>query len=342
MYMQSSQDAPQLSFVIPVFNEGETVRTLFDKIADTVAKNELGKYEIIFVDDGSTDDSWKVVSDLAKAHKQVIGLRLRRNFGKAAALSAGFEHAHGKVVFTLDADLQDDPEEVPHFLKKLEEGYDVVSGWKKERHDPIEKRMPSKLFNTVACRVGGVKLHDMNCGFKAYRQEVLPHLNLYGELHRFVPVLANAEGFRVAEIVVRHHPREHGKSKYGWKRYIKGMLDLLTVTVTTRFLDRPGHLFGGLGVTSFGIGFLILFYISCMKLIADIPIGGRPLFFLGILLMLLGSQLISIGLIGELIIRFHRRPSAGRIMERTANVNPPKPVHRQQNYWPTEPPSVGA
>ncbi len=340
--MDSERDALQLSFVIPVLNEEATVRPLYEKIAETIKQGELGKFEVIFVDDGSTDGSWQATRELTQTHQEVIGLRLRRNFGKAVALSTGFEHARGKVVFTLDADLQDDPEEIPHFLEKLKEGYDVVSGWKKDRKDPAEKRLPSLLFNAVACRAGGVKLHDMNCGFKAYRHEVLPHLNLYGELHRFVPVLAHAEGFRVAEIAVKHHPREHGKSKYGWKRYIKGMLDLLTVTATTRFLDRPGHLFGGLGFGALGSGFLILFYISCMKLIANVPIGSRPLFFLGILLMLMGMQLVSIGLIGELIIRFQRRSSTGRVMERTTNVAPPKPVQRQQNYWPTEPPSVGS
>ncbi|QYY37076.1 glycosyltransferase family 2 protein [Ruficoccus sp. ZRK36] len=312
-------DAPTLplSFIIPVLNEGETIETLFNKITAVIQEEQLGGFEVIFVDDGSTDTSWQRIDELAEAHEEVRGLRFRRNFGKAAALAAGFQEARGKIVFTLDADLQDDPEEIPHFLKKLDEGYDLVSGWKKDRQDPLEKRLPSKLYNAVACRAGGVKLHDMNCGFKAYRREVLPHLNLYGELHRYVPVLAHAEGFSVTEIPVKHHPREHGVSKYGWKRYIKGMLDLLTVLATTRFLDRPGHLFGGLGLASSSLGFLILFYISCMKLIAGVAIAGRPLFFLGILLMLLGMQLISLGVIGELIIRFQRHDGSAKIIERT-------------------------
>ncbi|MBC2595124.1 glycosyltransferase family 2 protein [Ruficoccus amylovorans] len=314
--MEAAQPTPSLSFIIPVLNEGETLNTLFVKITATVQEHGLGSFEIIFVDDGSTDNSWQAICELATAHPDVRGLRFRRNFGKAAALAAGFSEARGRIVFTLDADLQDDPEEIPHFLEKLDEGYDLVSGWKKDRQDPLEKRLPSKLFNAVACRAGGVQLHDMNCGFKAYRREVLPHLNLYGELHRYVPVLAHAEGFRVAEIPVRHHPREHGVSKYGWKRYIKGMLDLLTVLATTRFLDRPGHLFGGLGLISAAGGFLILFYISCMKLIAGMPIAGRPLFFLGILLMLLGSQLISMGVIGELVIRFQSHDHRGKVIER--------------------------
>lgn len=312
----AAEPTPRLSFVIPVLNEGETLDPLYAKIAATIQEHQLGPFEVIFVDDGSTDDSWSRVTTLAAAHAPVRGLRFRRNFGKAAALAAGFAEARGEVVFTLDADLQDDPEEIPRFLEKLDEGYDLVSGWKKDRHDPLEKRLPSKLFNAVACRAGGVQLHDMNCGFKAYRGEVPPTLNLYGELHRYMPVLAHAEGFRVTEIPVRHHPREHGVSKYGWKRYFKGLLDLLTVLATTRFLDRPGHLFGGLGLGASAFGFLILFYISCMKLIAGVPIGGRPLFFLGILLMLLGGQLISLGVIAELIIRFQRHDNRSKIVER--------------------------
>ncbi len=312
----AAEPTPRLSFVIPVLNEGETLSTLNEKIAAVVQARELGSFEVIFVDDGSTDPSWQRICDLSTEHGHVRGLRFRRNFGKAAALAAGFAEARGEIVFTLDADLQDDPEEIPRFLEKMDEGYDLVSGWKKDRQDPLEKRLPSKLFNAVACRAGRVRLHDMNCGFKAYRREVLPHLNLYGELHRYVPVLAHAEGFSVTEIPVVHHPREHGVSKYGWKRYIKGMLDLLTVLATTRYLDRPGHLFGGLGLVSSAVGFLILFYISCMKLIAGMPIGGRPLFFLGILLLLLGSQLISLGVIGELLIRFQRHDSSAKIIER--------------------------
>lgn len=311
-----------LTFVIPVLNESESLKTLFAKISESVLSNKLGSYEVIFIDDGSTDDSWQLIKQLCDKHPEAQGLRFRRNFGKAAALAAGFDNARGEIIFTMDADLQDDPVEIPRFLQKLNEGYDLVSGWKKDRKDPLEKRLPSKLFNAVACRAGDVKLHDMNCGFKAYRRVVAGQLHLYGELHRFVPALANAEGFRVTEIPVIHHPREHGKSKYGWKRYIKGVLDLLTVTATTRFLDRPGHLFGGIGLVSSTVGFLVLFYISCMKLIAGVPIAGRPLFFFGILVMLLGSQLISLGIIGELVIRLQRRDNSSRIMERTTRKRP--------------------
>ena len=313
----TAEPTPRLSFVIPVLNEGETLSTLYGKIDSVVQSQKLGSFEVIFVDDGSTDGSWQCIRELAATHSPVRGLRFRRNFGKAAALAAGFADCRGEIVFTLDADLQDDPEEIPRFLKKIDEGYDLVSGWKKDRQDPLEKRLPSKLFNAVACRVGGVHLHDMNCGFKAYRCEVLPSLNLYGELHRYMPVLAHAEGFSVVEIPVVHHPREHGVSKYGWKRYVKGLLDLITVLATTRYLDRPGHLFGSLGLVSTSFGFLILFYISCMKLIAGVAISGRPLFFLGILLMLLGMQLISLGVIGELLIRFQRHDSTHKIIERS-------------------------
>ncbi len=239
----------------------------------------------------------------AAAPDTIVGIKLRRNFGKADALAAGFSRALGDIVITLDGDLQDDPIEVPNFIKKLNEGYDLVSGWKKERKDPLEKRIPSKIFNLVTSFASGIKLHDFNCGFKAYKRKVLPHLRLYGELHRFIPAIAHASGFHVAEIPVLHHPREHGCSKFGCGRYLKCCLDLLTVITTTRFLKRPLHLFGSSGILIGLFSFLILAYLSLGKLFWDIPIHGRPLFFLGILGILFAGQLLSVGVLAELLVR---------------------------------------
>lgn len=293
--------SPQLSFVIPLCNEEATLRPLYEAIQATLNKLQIEAYEIIFIDDGSRDNSWQEIQALKSNHPdQVRALRFRRNHGKAAALSAGFKEAKGEIIFTMDADLQDDPEEIPAFLKKMEAGYDCVSGWKKIRRDPLGKTLPSRFFNWATRIASGVKLHDFNCGFKAYRAEALHNLNLYGELHRYIPVLIDAEGFTITEIPVKHHRRTHGVSKYGWKRLIKGFLDLITVIVLTRFLKRPGHFFGGLGLLSGLSGFLILAGLSIQKLVFGIPIGSRPLFFLGILLLLLGVQLVSTGLIGEL------------------------------------------
>lgn len=305
-------DQYSISFVIPVYNEEATLAELHQRISNTMEKLANSDYTICYVDDGSTDQSWDNIAALCTAdpiHTQ--GLRFRRNFGKAEALQVGFNHATGDIVFTLDADLQDDPSEIPAFLNKLNEGYDLVSGWKKTRHDPISKTFPSKVFNALARFTSGVKLHDFNCGFKAYRKEVTQNIQLFGELHRFVPILAHAEGYRIAEIPVEHHPREHGVSKYGGKRFIKGLLDLLTVTFTTRYLQRPGHLLGGGGLAAGSIGFCLLSWLSFSKLILGNPIGTRPLFFLGILLVLLGVQLISLGLIAEIINR--NSPKTGTV-----------------------------
>ncbi len=293
---------PELSIVIPLCNEAATLTPLFEKIAATVDANKLGDFEVIFVDDGSTDESWATLETLKEAHpEQIKALRFRRNLGKAAALSAGFEVTRGKVVFTMDADLQDEPAEIPHFLEKLEEGYDCISGWKQLRQDPLGKTLPSRFFNAATRAASGVKIHDFNCGFKAYRAEAIHSIELYGELHRYIPVLLAAEGFTTAEIPVEHHRRTHGVSKYGWKRLFKGGLDLITVVVLTRYLKRPGHFFGGFGMLSGLIGFGILAWLTFVKLVLGEGIGHRPLLQLGILLLILGVQLISTGLIGELL-----------------------------------------
>jgi glycosyltransferase involved in cell wall biosynthesis len=289
---------------VPVFNEEATLEKLHNEIAEACRRMTIDAIKICFVDDGSTDKSWQVIESLCAQHPATCcALRFRRNFGKADALQAGFSYLETDIIFTMDADLQDDPGEIGRFIDKLDEGYDMVSGWKKVRHDPIDKTLPSKVFNTLARAASGVQLHDFNCGFKCYRKEVTQNIQLFGELHRFIPILAHAEGFRIAEIPVTHHPREHGVSKYGSKRFIKGLLDLITIVVMTRYLRRPAHIFGGFGLGAGLSGLAILAWLSAEKILFDHAIAARPLFFLGILLMLLGAQLVSVGLIAELIIR---------------------------------------
>ncbi len=292
----------KLSVVVPTKDEENTLEPLYLGIAS--ATEGLGsELEVIFVDDGSRDRSWAVMQQLAAGHPQVHALRLRRNFGKAIALAAGFQEAGGDVVITMDADLQDDPQEIPRFLSKLAEGYDVVSGWKANRQDPPSKTLPSRLFNRVIARVSGIPLHDFNCGFKAYRREAIEDIRLYGELHRYIPVLAHDLGFRIGELPVRHHPRRHGVSKYGWERYARGFLDLLTVLVTTRYLQKPAHLFGGLGLVSGILGGLALTYLAVLWFLKLGPIGTRPLLFAGILLVILSAQMLSLGMLAEIINR---------------------------------------
>ncbi|NEP77775.1 MAG: glycosyltransferase family 2 protein [Okeania sp. SIO3B3] len=293
-----------LSFVIPVYNEEATIKPLFERILDVMNLAEINSYEIIFVDDGSNDLSWIEINELIKKHPQKIkGIRLRRNFGKSSALSAGFKKATGNIIFTLDADLQDDPAEVPKFLEKLESGYDLVSGWRKHRNDPFSKTLPSKLFNGVTSILTGVKLHDFNCGLKAYKKEVLDCIKVYGELHRYIPVLAHSLGFKISEVTVRHHQRKQGKSKYGLERYTRGFLDLLTVLATTHYLHKPGHLFGSLGLLFGAIGMTSLGYLTILWFMEIRPIGTRPLFLFGILCIILSVQLISLGILAELITR---------------------------------------
>lgn len=292
----------ELSFVIPVMNEEKTIETLFNGIHTAVSALKKS-FEVMFIDDGSTDGSWAEITRLTQKHPQLVrGIKFRRNFGKSQALAVGFQKAAGRIVFTMDADLQDDPNEIASFLAKIDEGYDLVSGWKKFRHDPIGKTLPSKVFNFVTARLTGVHLHDMNCGFKAYRREITESIRLYGELHRFTPVLANELGFRVTEVAVQHHPRKHGVSKYGWKRFVRGLLDLLTVLFTTQFLYRPAHLLGGLGLLAGVGGFSTLAYLTYLKLQGQM-IGSRPLLSFGIMVSLLSIQLISLGLLAELINR---------------------------------------
>jgi len=301
-----------LSVVIPVFNEEESLETLHQELGKVAAAHNY-RLDLIFVDDGSSDNSWAVIQRLAAADPQVRGIRFRRNFGKAAALSAGFAEARGELVMTLDADLQDDPAEIPHFLAKLDEGLDVVSGWKKTRYDPWHKVIPSRIFNWMVSRTTGVVLHDHNCGMKCYRREIFDEVVLYGELHRFVPVLAAARGYRVGELVIQHRPRKFGHSKYGVSRFIKGFLDLLTVKFLTGFGQRPQHVLGTVGLLSFFLGGAGMLYLAVYWLVAQcapelqlLPLQQRPAVIYSVGLLLLGAQLMSIGFLAELIIAYHR------------------------------------
>jgi len=294
-----------VSIVIPVYNEQDSLYTLYDNIVTAI--NHINKsYEIIFIDDGSTDDSWQVIEKLSQKDNQVKGIKFRRNFGKAEALSAGFELAKGSLVFTMDADLQDDPAEIPNFITKIEEGFDLVSGWKKTRHDPLEKRLPSKLFNAVTSKLSGLKLHDFNCGFKCYRNEVVKELRVYGERHRFLPVLAHQNGFSVAEIPVQHHARKHGVSKYGFERYIRGLLDVITLTFLGAYKKRPSHFFGGAGLLFMLCGGGIDIYIILLKIFTGTIQKKYPLLVAGVMITIVGVQFITLGLLAELIISSNR------------------------------------
>jgi glycosyltransferase involved in cell wall biosynthesis len=302
-----------ISVVVPVHDEERTIALLYEELQAALEPLDQ-PWETVFVDDGSTDGSFAALTRLHNARDNVRVVRLRRNFGKAAALAAGFANAEGDIVVTIDADLQDDPAEIPRLLAKLDEGFDLVSGWKTHRRDPLSRRVPSKIFNWVTGRVSGLRLHDLNCGLKAYRADVLEGLRLYGELHRFIPVLAYYRGYRIAELPVNHRPREHGRSRYGVERYVRGFLDLLTVSFIGRYRHRPLHLFGGLGLILGFLGFIVLAYLTALKLDGH-AIGQRPLLILGVLLVVVGLQFFSLGLISELITSQHEELSA--IRERT-------------------------
>lgn len=290
-----------ISVVIPLYNEKESLGTLYEELTSTL--DNIGcRYEIIFVNDGSTDGSADILTRLCETDPRVTAIYMRRNFGKAAALTEGFKAASGDIVFTLDADLQDDPKEIPNFLSKLSEGFDMVSGWKFRRLDPISKTLPSKLFNKVASMTTGLKLHDFNCGFKAYKREVIENVKIYGELHRYIPALAFGSGFSVAEIKVNHRSRKFGKSKYGIARFTRGLLDLLTVLFITRYTTKPLHLFGSLGLMLLFAGTVVNIYLAAIW-IGGAAIGRRPLLMLGVLLMILGVQFVSHGLLAEMIAR---------------------------------------
>ncbi|MCX6169749.1 MAG: glycosyltransferase family 2 protein [Ignavibacteriales bacterium] len=291
----------KVSIVVPLLNEEESLRPLYNEIKKSLKTISID-YEILFIDDGSTDKSLNVIKELARFDNKIHYYSFRSNYGKSAALQIAFKHVTGDAVITMDADLQDDPNEIPNLLKKLDQGFDMVSGWKKKRFDPIIKKISSKFFNYITRLFTHVKIHDFNCGLKAYRKEVVQSINVYGELHRYIPVLANWKGFSVTEIIVKHHPRRYGKTKFGISRFFKGFVDLITVIFTTRYIKRPMHLFGFVGFFIALIGFVINLVLayewSFVK--PHAPIANRPIFFLGILLVIVGVQFFAIGLLGEI------------------------------------------
>ena len=296
----NSGDSVDVSVVVPLLNEVDSLQELTDRIHE--ALSEHWTYEVILVDDGSTDGSWEKIAVLSRISPNIRGIRFRRNYGKSPALQQGFRQARGKYIATMDADLQDDPAEVPLMIRLMEEkDLDLVSGWKKVRYDPISKTIPSRFFNYVTSLTTGIRLHDFNCGLKVYRGEVVRHLRLYGELHRYIPYLAKQQGFdRIDEKVVQHHPRKHGVPKFGLSRFIKGFLDLLTLLFLGHYMKRPMHFFGGFGTLFLLIGGGITTYMTIMRLFFEVYLSGRPLFLFGILFLILGVQLFAIGFLGEI------------------------------------------
>lgn len=329
-----------ISIIIPFYNEEKSLPILYHKIIDVL--NRLKKtFEIIFIDDGSTDNSYKHVTALKQHNKDIKLIKLRSNSGKARALDEGFQLANGEIIFTMDADLQDDPEEIPRFLNKIEEGYDLVSGWKKRRFDPLEKRLVSKFFNYITSLVSGIKLHDFNCGFKAYKKDVLDEIKVYGDLHRYIPVLAYWRGFRVGEIPIQHHPRAFGKSKYGWKRYFQGFFDLFTINLLTRFINRPLYLFGIAGILLLLAGLVILLFITFLQVTYGSILGHKPLSYLGVLSILFGSQLVATGLIAQMlnVLKKDVKPYSvrqvipGEQQDKIFDISIIIPTHNALEYW---------
>ena len=287
--------------MIPVYDEEQSLPLLVERILAVARDHALDLRQIILVDDGSRDGSWPMIQRLAADHRPVIGVRLRRNFGKATALNVGIGVATGRIIVTMDADLQDDPVDLPRFVEALAAGCDLVSGWKKVRHDPWSKTLPSRLFNLATAQLSGVRLHDFNSGFKAYRRELFDSVELYGELHRFVPVLASSLGFRIGELVVQHHPRRFGRSKFGLGRFLHGFIDLLTVLAITRYARSPGHLFGGSGTLLMILGLGVLGYLTGLKIVTGADIGTRPLLLFGVMAVIIGLQVLFFGILAELI-----------------------------------------
>jgi len=297
-----------LSIVIPALNERDALPDLLGEIEAAV--KPLGQsWEAIVIDDGSTDGSFDLVEELAAERPWLRGVKLRHNFGKSAALATGFDHARGDVIVTIDGDGQDDPADISKLLKGLEQGADIVSGWKRDRRDPLTRRLASRIFNRMTSLFTGVEMHDMNCGFKAYRGECARSLELYGEMHRFIPALAEQQGWRATEVAVNHRPRSHGRSRFGLERYPRGALDLLTVVFIGRYENRPLHLFGGIGLALTAIGAVICAYLTVLWLGGE-GIGDRPLLFLGVLLIVVGIQLFTLGLLGQMLV-LGRREQAG-------------------------------
>lgn len=300
MFKKEEDPSLDCSIILPLYNEEESIYELHEHLHNVLQSTGL-TYEIIYIDDGSTDRSAELVEALYQKHGDIKFIQFRRNYGKSAALSAGFKAARGQFVITMDADLQDDPAEIPVLIAKLEEGYDLVSGWKKVRRDPLSKRLASRIYNFFTSVFSGIRLHDFNCGLKAYRHQVIKSIDVYGEMHRYLPVMAFRDGFRVTEIPVRHHPRKYGKSKYGAARFLRGAFDLITITFLTRYKKRPLHLFGLIGALSVVIGCVVLIILTIQRIFYQLYLSNRPILFLGVLMVIVGIQFISIGLLGEMI-----------------------------------------
>lgn len=309
----STEPTPELSVVIPLLNEQESLAVLASRIDAAIGSRP---YEILFVDDGSTDGSWDVIASLAAADPRIKGIRFRRNYGKSLALQKGFERARGKYIATMDADLQDDPNELSAMFAMLDSGYDLVSGWKQVRHDPISKTIPSKFFNGVTSRLSGIELHDFNCGLKVYKREVIESIDLYGEMHRYIPLLAKWQGFsKIGEKVVTHHARKYGKTKFGLSRFMNGFLDLITLMFIHTYMSKPMHFFGTLGFVSLSTGGAIVTYLAFMRVFYDVYLSNRPLLLFGILLLVMGVQLFSIGFVGEMLNNSEKRGRKVNIRE---------------------------
>jgi glycosyltransferase involved in cell wall biosynthesis len=308
-----------ISVVIPAYNEEQNIPILYQKLTQVLVGKD---YEIIFVDDGSEDGTFEVLEKIADTDKRVKVIRFKRNYGQTSAMYAGFQHAKGDVIVTMDADLQNDPEDIPTLLKKLEEGYDLVSGWRKERKDPfLSRKLPSMVANWIISKATGVHLHDYGCTLKVYRAELLKELELYGDMHRFLPALTKRQGAKITEIVVRHHPRLYGKSKYGIGRTIRVILDILLVKFLNEYINKPMYVFGTAGFLLFAVGMLTLLYLTFLKLFGE-DIGRRPLLILSVLLILAGIQLISTGILAEMMVRIYYRIKEEKpyIIEKTINL----------------------
>ena len=305
----------EISLVIPARNEQESVELLYGEIVKAL-KPLKKSYEIIFIDDGSTDKTFKNLQKIKKIDSKIKLLKLRGNFGKSIALQVGFENSKGDIIITLDADLQDNPDQIYKFLNKLDEGYDLVSGWKKKRYDPVTKVIPSRILNYITSLLTGVKIHDINCGFKAYRKKVIENINIYGELYRFIPIFAAKQNYKIAEVIVNHRKRKYGVTKYGWERNIKGLLDLITITFLTGYFRRPGHFFGTLGLISLFTGTIIGIYITYLRLSTGSIQNRHPLLFLGMLLIIVGIQLISTGLLAEMNLYNREKQSLNWVIEK--------------------------
>ena len=313
---KKQSNRPLISVVIPTYNEEDSLIELSKQLERVLERESKNNYEVLFIDDGSTDSTFSVMKEINKKNPKFKAIRFRRNYGKSAALSVGFKAAKGAVIITMDADLQDDPMEIPNLMSKIREGYDLVSGWKKKRNDPINKTLPSKFFNYVTAKASGLKLHDFNCGLKAYRSEAAKSLDIYGEMHRYLPVLAHWNGFRITEIPVLHHPRKHGKTKFGASRYVKGFLDLITLLFTSRYLKRPLHFFGTVGTIMGLVGFGIDAWLTVEWIMGDTFLSNRPAALLGIALIIVGVQLVSLGLLGEMIVKNFKRDEEYQIREK--------------------------